>query len=166
MPPTTLPLLSTGDYATKPRSMSLRKDTCFFRGICDREGQPGSGSYTYALLGGRLRGVHMRMYILRKYTHICTYKHIHTLHTTQTHACRYGLENGTCSYMLIHAISTLRILRFFCMYLHVSVCILYVLQMFLYVLCAYRSPSTFCCKNTYNTYTCSQYHCDTYTHTH
>ena len=39
-----LPLLPAGNYGTIPRSMSHRKDACFPRGICDRQGQPGSGS--------------------------------------------------------------------------------------------------------------------------
>jgi hypothetical protein len=42
-----LPLLPAGDYGTIPRSMSHRKDACFPRGICDRQGQPGSGSPLY-----------------------------------------------------------------------------------------------------------------------
>ena len=39
-----LPLLPAGNHGTIPRSMSLRRDTCFSRGICDRAGRPGSGS--------------------------------------------------------------------------------------------------------------------------
>ncbi len=44
-----LPLLPAGNYGTIPRSMSHRKDACqcFPRGICDRQGQPGSGSPLY-----------------------------------------------------------------------------------------------------------------------
>ena len=44
-----LPLLPAGNYGTIPRSMShpSRKDTCFPRGICDRQGQSGSGSPLY-----------------------------------------------------------------------------------------------------------------------
>jgi hypothetical protein len=42
-----LPLLPKGNFGTIPRSMSGRQDACFPRGICDREGRPGSGSPLY-----------------------------------------------------------------------------------------------------------------------
>ena len=42
-----LPLLPAGNYGTIPRSMSRRKEACFPRGMCDREGRPGSGSQLY-----------------------------------------------------------------------------------------------------------------------
>jgi hypothetical protein len=39
-----LSLLPAGNYGTIPRSMLHRKDACFPRGICDRDGRAGSGS--------------------------------------------------------------------------------------------------------------------------
>ncbi len=42
-----LPLLPAGNYKTIPRSMSRRKEACFPRGMCDREGRPGFGSQLY-----------------------------------------------------------------------------------------------------------------------
>ena len=42
-----LPLLPAGDYGTIPRSMLRRRDACFPRGNCDRDGLQGSGSPLY-----------------------------------------------------------------------------------------------------------------------
>ena len=42
-----LPLIPAGDYGTIPRSMHGRKDACYERGVCDRRGEPGSGSPLY-----------------------------------------------------------------------------------------------------------------------
>jgi hypothetical protein len=46
-----LPLLPAGNFGTIPQSMLGRKDTSFPRGICDREGQPGSDSPTTSTRG-------------------------------------------------------------------------------------------------------------------
>ena len=42
-----LPLLPAGEFGTIPRSMSRKKDSCFPRGSCNRDGRPGSGSQLY-----------------------------------------------------------------------------------------------------------------------
>ena len=39
-----LPLVPAGDFGTIPRSMHGRKEACFPLGVCDRHGDPGSGS--------------------------------------------------------------------------------------------------------------------------
>ena len=39
-----LPLIPAGDHGTIPRSMHGRKDACYKLGVCDRQGEPGSGS--------------------------------------------------------------------------------------------------------------------------
>ena len=39
-----LPLGPAGDHGTIPRSMHGRKDACYKLGVCDRQGEPGSGS--------------------------------------------------------------------------------------------------------------------------
>ena len=39
-----LPLSPAGDHGTIPRSMHGRKDACYKLGVCDRQGEPGSGS--------------------------------------------------------------------------------------------------------------------------
>jgi hypothetical protein len=39
-----LPLIPAGDHSTIPRSMHCRKNTCYPLGVCDRQGEPGSGS--------------------------------------------------------------------------------------------------------------------------
>ena len=42
-----LPLIPAGCYGTIPRSMHGRKDACYEMGVCDRRGEPGSGSPLY-----------------------------------------------------------------------------------------------------------------------
>ena len=42
-----LPLIPAGDYGTIHRIMHGRKDACYERGVCDRRGEPGSGSPLY-----------------------------------------------------------------------------------------------------------------------
>ncbi len=39
-----LPLVAAGDTGTIPRTMHGRKDTCYPMGVCDRPGEPVSGS--------------------------------------------------------------------------------------------------------------------------
>ena len=39
-----LPLIPAWDHCTIPRSMHGRKDACYKLGVCDRQGEPGSGS--------------------------------------------------------------------------------------------------------------------------
>ena len=39
-----LPLIPAGEHGTIPRSMHGRKDACYKLGVCDRQGEPGSGS--------------------------------------------------------------------------------------------------------------------------
>ncbi len=39
-----LPLIPAGDHGTIPRRMHGRKDACYKLGVCDRQGEPGSGS--------------------------------------------------------------------------------------------------------------------------
>ena len=42
-----LPLIPAGDYGTIPRIMHGHKEACYKRGVCDRRGEPGSGSPLY-----------------------------------------------------------------------------------------------------------------------
>ena len=42
-----LPLIPAGDYGTSPRIMHGHKEACYKRGVCDRRGEPGSGSPLY-----------------------------------------------------------------------------------------------------------------------
>ena len=39
-----LPLVPAGDTGTIPHSMRDRKAACYEHGLCDRDGEPGSGS--------------------------------------------------------------------------------------------------------------------------
>ena len=39
-----LPLIPAGDHGTIPLSMHGRKDACYKLGVCDRQGEQGSGS--------------------------------------------------------------------------------------------------------------------------
>ena len=39
-----LPLIPAGDHGTIPRSMHGRKNACYPLGVCDCQGEPGSGS--------------------------------------------------------------------------------------------------------------------------
>ena len=39
-----LPLVPAGDFGTIPRNMQGRKEACYPLGVCDRHGDPGSGS--------------------------------------------------------------------------------------------------------------------------
>ncbi len=42
-----LPLVPAGDTGTIPRNMHGLKDTCYPMGVCDRAGEPGSGSLLF-----------------------------------------------------------------------------------------------------------------------
>jgi hypothetical protein len=42
-------LIPAGDHGTIPRSMHGRKNECYPRGVCDRQGEPGSGSPLFYL---------------------------------------------------------------------------------------------------------------------